>query len=300
MLKTAARTALILGAAAVVAALLPGGAAAALNSPAARPSPPNCGAAIPKPGGGTWTCTFDDEFNGYALDASKWTAITTANSGTNAGGGCFVNSSNNISVLGGQLNLTVRKESRPFTCASPRGNFSTQYTAGQVASYTKFSQTYGRFSVRAKFPAATVAGLQSSLWLWPESNLLNGLAGEIDIAEEYSIYADRAVPYLHYAYDPATMNLTTGVNIVTNNYCMVNNVNAFHEYTVQWTASQMTILFDGQTCLVDNYEPYGPSPFNQPFFLALTQSLGIGANAYNPASTPLPATTSVDWVRVWK
>jgi hypothetical protein len=34
--------------------------------------------------------------------------------------------------------------------------------------------------------------------------------------------------------------------------------------------------------------------------IALTQELGIGGNAFNPASTPLPATTEVDYVRVWR
>jgi hypothetical protein len=31
----------------------------------------------------------------------------------------------------------------------------------------------------------------------------------------------------------------------------------------------------------------------------LTQALGIGANAVT-AATPLPATTQIDWVRVWE
>jgi beta-glucanase (GH16 family) len=287
----------VLGLTVALTALVPGGPAGAAAKPASRPAP-NCGAAISKPSGGTWQCTFDDEFNSF--DSSKWVPITTAASGLSAGGACFEASPNNISVSGGHLNLTVRKESRPFTCTSPNGNYATQYTAGQVATYGTFSQTYGRFSVRAKFPAATVAGLQSSLWLWPQSNMLNGLYGEIDIAEEYSIYADRAVPYLHYLYNPATVNPQTSTNIVTNNYCLVDDVNAFHEYTVEWTPTTMTIRFDDQTCLVDNFAVLGTSPFNQPFFAALTQSLGNGSNAYQAGVTPLPATTSVDWVRVWK
>jgi hypothetical protein len=34
--------------------------------------------------------------------------------------------------------------------------------------------------------------------------------------------------------------------------------------------------------------------------VALSQALGINTNAFNPATTPLPATTSIDYVRVWK
>jgi hypothetical protein len=32
----------------------------------------------------------------------------------------------------------------------------------------------------------------------------------------------------------------------------------------------------------------------------LTQALGIGLNGFTPGTTPLPATTRVDYVRVWK
>jgi hypothetical protein len=60
------------------------------------------------------------------------------------------------------------------------------------------------------------------------------------------------------------------------------------------------VLFDGRTCLLDRYVSLGRSPFDQPFFLALTQTLGIQTNAYRPGRTPLPATMQVDWVRVWK
>jgi len=38
-----------------------------------------------------------------------------------------------------------------------------------------------------------------------------------------------------------------------------------------------------------DYPSTGSEPFNEPFFIALTQS----------SSTPLPATTEVDWVRAW-
>jgi hypothetical protein len=59
---------------------------------------------------------------------------------------------------------------------------------------------------------------------------------------------------------------------------------------------------DGKTCLVDSWNPAAPEvkpdPFNMPFFLNLTEALGIQTNAFT-SSTPLPATTSVDWVRVW-
>lgn len=39
-------------------------------------------------------------------------------------------------------------------------------------------------------------------------------------------------------------------------------------------------------------------PFSRPFFMILTQALGVGANELSQSRTPLPATMRVDWV-VW-
>jgi len=263
------------------------------------------GPTLHKADGAAWTCTFDDEFTGSRLDPAHWMPVTSSVSGLIAGGsgasmGCYTASANNIAVRGGHLDLTARKESRPLSCTSLGGAFSTRYTAGQVASTRRFSQTYGRFAIRAKFPAATVAGLQSTLWLWPQDAAATGLNGEIDVAEEYSRYADRVIPTLHYAYDPTTVDTATDTNVATNYNCMISNVSAFHEYALEWTPTTMTFSYDGKTCLVDNVKAAGPSPFDQPYFVILTQTLGIGTNVFDPARTPLPATTQVDWVRAWK
>ena len=79
-------------------------------------------------------------------------------------------------------------------CHSPKGNFYTYATSGQVTTSGKFAQTYGRFSIRARMPASTVGGIHSALWLWPQSPITTQLLGEIDLAEVYSALNDRAVP----------------------------------------------------------------------------------------------------------
>ena len=267
------------------------------------PPPPDSGACggevVTKADGTPWTCTFDDEFNGTSLDTSMWSPVTTATSGFHSGQECFVNTPNNLSVGDGVLSLTVREEAAPFTCVSSSGtNYTTQYTSGSVTTVGKFSQTYGRFEVNAAFPATAVAGLQSSLWLYPVNALKYGVwpwSGEIDIAEEYSKFADRAIPYIHYV--PNILDLK-----VTNNYCTLNNISAFHDYVAEWTPTTITISYDGKVCTSDSWSPLSlikPAPFDSPFFIALTQALGIGQNLFVPGTTPLPATTKVDYVRVW-
>lgn len=274
-------------------------AAEAKPGPAAVPAKgPSCGTTIAKSTGGNWTCKFADEFGGRGLDTSKWLAQLTSNSGYHSGNECFVDSSNNISVSSGYLKLTVRKEPAPFTCTSPYGDYTTQYTSGTVSTWGKFSQAYGRFEIRAKFPAAKVAGLQSALWLWPQESKYGAwpVSGEIDIAETYSKYPDRAIPFIHY--NQATADLS-----VTNNYCMIADVSAFHSYVAEWTPTTITIKYDGAVCTVHEWNPAAPllkpAPFDQPFIVVLTQALGIVDNAFDPATTPLPATTQIDYVHVW-
>jgi len=272
---------------------------------AAASSAPNCGGQVmAKPGGGDWQCSFDDEFNGTTLNAANWVVQQTATSGytTGAGSGiaCYVDSANNVSVAGGYLNLTVRKEAKPFTCTDPFGNVTTQYTSGMVSSYGLFNQAYGLFEVSAKLPAATVKGLQETLWLWPQNDTKYGRwpgSGEIDFGEFYSQYPTLDIPYIHYNAAATDPN-------VTSYNCTVANESQFNTYGVQWSSSSLTILYNGKTCLVDHSDPaaplVAPEPFDQPFFVALTQALGINTNAFQPGTTPLPATTQVDWVRVWK
>jgi beta-glucanase (GH16 family) len=255
----------------------------------------------PKTTGGDWQCTFVDDFDGTSLDSSKWIPQRTDTSGyTNGQTACFVDSPDNISVSGGELRLTARKEAQPFACWDPWGPFATDYTSGMVSTWDRFSQAYGRFEVRARVSSATVRGLHTAFWLWPVDSSRYGsfpASGEIDFAELYSQYPDRAIPYIHY--NPAVVDPN-----VTNNNCLVSNLAAFHTYAVEWTPSSIKIVYDGHTCLTDSWTPAAPlagsQPFDQPFLISLTQALGVGTNAFDPATTPLPATTEVDYVHVWK
>lgn len=288
-----------------------GGTSSATTSTTTSTSGLSCGGEqIAKPGGGYWTCTFDDEFNqdNNTLDRSKWTVQLTSNSSYTTGEAsaiaCYVDTANNVSVANGYLNLTLRKESAPFTCNDPSGNFTTQYTAGDVSTIYDFSQTYGRFEISAKLPQISVPGVQETLWLWPEAQTYGGneASGEIDFAEFYSEYPTLDIPYIHYPYQAATVNTTTNTNIVTAYNCTIDPTQ-FNTYAVVWEPGTITLSYNGNTCLVDNYLPSNvasPAPFNEPFFIVLTQAIGISTNAFNAATTPLPATMEIQYVRAWK
>jgi beta-glucanase (GH16 family) len=283
------------------------------------------GQEIPKAPGSAhlWDCTFNETFGGTQL-GSRWKPVTTANDVYFSGPwGCFVNSPNNIKVQDGSLRLTARKEAAPLAC--PWLNFdpnaTTPYTAASVTTATKFSQRYGRFEVRAKLPNATISGVQFSFWLWPElmeygpNEGVNGVytprSGEIDIMEWYSSQATLGIPTMHYVGDdapglkPDFQQDGTTANDVTKWDCAIADVTQWHTYTLEWTPTAIKTFHDGQPCLnLTTWNPTNgiskPAPFDKAFNINLTQALG--ADALNPvtASTPLPATTMIDYVYVWK
>jgi beta-glucanase (GH16 family) len=228
------------------------------------------------------------------------TANSAYTTGSGAGTACYVNSPNNVSVSGGYLNLTVRQEAAPFTCQDGPYSFTTNYTSGMVTTSGLFSQAYGMFEVRAKLPASAIQGLQETFWLWPNNSSKYGAAwpdsGEIDFAEFYSQFPALDIPYIHYNAAGNDPNVTA--------YNCAITPGAFSTFGLQWSPGSLTVLDNGQTCLVDHTNPASPltggEPFDQPFFIALTQALGMNTDAFVPGTTPLPATTQVDWVRAWQ
>ena len=271
--------------------------ATAASQPATRLSGPSCGAKIYKANGTAWRCTFSDDFNAATLDGTKWSMQQTAITGMHVGPECLVNSANNVYLSNGALHLTTRKEAAAFTCKNPYGSYTTQYTSGGITTTGKFSQAYGRFEFRAKFPGLKVSGVQTSLWLYPTPQKYGAwpASGEIDVTEFYSQYPDRTIPYIHY-------NTASTSSPVTNWYCKLNPA-LFHTYVAEWTTTGVTITHDKVVCLKHVFNAAAPltspQPFDQPFSVILTQVLGGGTNAFSATTTPLPATTDVDWVRVW-
>lgn len=264
--------------------------AAAMPSRLELPLITGCGTELPKPGGGVWECTFVDEFNGRSLDRTKWVPQTNFATGTSSASSraCHVDDPRNIALKRGTLQLTIRKESTPVMCkGSP-----ADYTSGQVSTYRKFSQQYGRFEARFKNTVTTQAGLQEAFWLWPDDRNPEAFwpdPGEIDVVETYSLNYGLAVPFLHYD----NMGPMPGVNTAWD--CQASR-GVFNTYVLTWTPTTLTIDVNGETCLVNNS---GDAAFQKPYIAAFTAALGTGSNALTP-STPIPATMTVDYLRVWR
>jgi len=253
-----------------------------------------CGPQPAKADGTLWACTLADDFTGTELNRSVWMPQTIFKSGTDTVWACYLDDPSVIAVKDGALNLTVRKLAEPMVCPGNK-NLSTSYVAGMVSTYRLFSQQYGRFEARIKTTLTTTPGLQEAFWLWPDDRYNTAVwpaAGEIDIAETYSQYPDLAIPFLHYtAIDNGGPR--PGLNTAWDCTAYRGQYNTF---TLEWTATQLEILVNGKSCLVNTS---ADPAFQKPYIVAFTQMLGIGGNAATSA-TPLPATMSVDYLRVWK
>jgi beta-glucanase (GH16 family) len=252
-----------------------------------------CGPKAESPGG-QWKCTFADEFSGPELNRSKWSVMTTAQSGFSHASECYVDDPSTVSVARGSLRLAATQLATPAWCGSL---FQTPYQSGMVHTKFSFAQTYGRFEARIRFPGGL--GIHSAWWMWPRDMTYGHMSGEIDIAEHYGAFPSIVSPYVH-AKD------LLGGDRGQGEYCDVDDPEGkFHTYAVEWLPlGGMRFLYDGKICMAfDRWDPgiplSYPQPFDQPFFLVLTQALmDFGTNALTP-TTALPAAMYVDYVRAW-
>ncbi|MEZ0581095.1 family 16 glycosylhydrolase [Nocardioides sp. MH1] len=257
-----------------------------------------CGALLAKPGGGTWTCTFVDEFDGDALDPDKWTTQDTARTGFRSDQTCY-RGAENVAVQDGDLVLEARDAGAEIDCDGPYGEFRTRYTGGLVGTRDHFSQTYGRFEVRAKFPTARTPGVHGGFWMYPV-RLTYGrwpASGEIDVAEWWSNDPTLLLPTLHYR--GRSFHADSGW------HCRVDDPSEFHTYAVEWFPAVIRFAIDGTVCYTRTWRPTPPQalpqPFDKPFGMILNMGVGT-VGGTNPVSgtTPLPATLTVDYAKAWR
>lgn len=271
---------------------------AGAESPAAAPpaavaAAGLCGDPVAKAGGGYWTCVGTEHFSGAELNRSLWTPLSSTGKGTTEA--CNRDSPQTVAVSNGTLRLTVQRATSTLRCPVRWNGTRARYVSGSVSTHQFFNQQYGRFEARIKATPTNYPGLQESFWLWPvpgQDNLTWPAAGEIDISETYSQHPNLSIPFLHYGSND-NGGPVAGLN--TAWHCTAAR-GEFHTYTLEWTADQLAIYVDGAQCLVNTA---GASSFRKRFFIALTQLIGQGGNAYD-GRAPLPATMYVDYVRIWQ
>jgi beta-glucanase (GH16 family) len=237
-----------------------------------------CSSADPAPP--PWQLTWSDEFNGTALDTTKWSYDTGDSFGT---GQLDVDTMDpaNVSVSGGQLNLTARYDGQT-------------YTSGRIETNGHFSQKYGRFEARIQIPQGV--GMWPAFWLlgtdygtvgWPQ-------CGEIDIMENRGADPTTVVGSFH---GPGGDDKTAGYKLPGGGSFSAG----FHTFAVEWEPGVVRwyaddTLYETQSSdLLPRTEPW---VFDHTFFVILDLAVG-GKFGPTDATTVFPQSMLVDYVRIY-
>lgn len=259
---------------------------AAPPAPAGAPPPaaqvPCDGQSPPKQGGGSWQCSWSDEFEGTALSPT-WELIPYG-----LGSACLFDDPEYVQVRDGALQLTARRLPPSHWCTEEYG---LEYGGGGIQTDT-FAQQYGRFEMRARLPAGS--GLWPAFWLLPADD---SYGGEIDVLEVYGGRDQTGDATLHV---PAN-----GPGPKRSCPIRPDPYGAFHTYRVEWSANRMVFSYDDQPCAqFTGLSDAGTAPpaFGPAFDKPYRVLLDLAVQPWWPpdGATVLPSTMSVDYVRVWK
>lgn len=237
---------------------------------------------------------FADEFNGNAVDTSKWQLQT--------GDGCSYGicgwgnnelqtyQSANATVANGVLSITARKQrvgAKAYTSARLR-------TLNMPASG---QWTHGRFEARMKIP--TGGGMWPAFWALPANTTVAWPAsGEIDVQESTGQKHMFALGTIHYGSSNANHQfLTSSIYKQPDSWA-----DAFHVYSVVWTPYKISWYIDDLLYATkvpsDMANPADWTFENYPYYLILNLAVG-GSLGGKVDDAALPQTLQVDYVRVY-
>jgi len=183
------------------------------------------------------------------LRRPSWSPQHNYSPGNTANWSCHQDSPENVSVGSGMLSLTLRKGAQQ-TCGAYRSGETTPYTSGQVSTYGRFSQAYGRFEARIRNTKTSEPGLHEAFWMWPDVRYGSAdnwsSTGEIDITETYPAASNRGLPYLHYTANDNGGPSTVGPNANTSHSCYASR-GVFNTWALTWSPTKIQVSVNG-TC----------------------------------------------------
>jgi beta-glucanase (GH16 family) len=254
---------------------------------------------------GTWNLVWSDEFDGNAIDGSKWVHEVDCNGGGNNEYQCYTSRSENSVVRDGKLIITAKHE---------------HYTAnGQTRDYTSArlrglqAWKYGKVSASIKLPNGK--HLWPAFWMLPQDNVYGQWAasGEIDIMEAKGERINSSSSALHF-----------GGGWPNNRFVMHEQdwgkdlSTGFHEFSVEWNSEWMAFSVDNEEHFRVNltrnwYGGVGPNPYkaegqpwDQKFHLMINMAVaggffkGFPPLSFADADAWADPTYAIDWVRVYE
>ncbi len=226
-----------------------------------------------------WKLVFEDNFDGTALDKSKWKSLlpwagSEDHHWHNDQYASYL-TDEDVTVSSGQLHLACRK----IEIQGKKQKFS--YTAGMIHTSPTFRFKYGYAEVSAQAPMEAGPGLWPAFW-----TLADGWPPEFDIIELWT-----GEPRIHQGYCFAKPR-----GQGWNSYHEKIGPKGFHTYSMEWGPGYIFFLMDGKI----TKRVYGDDVTDKPQYLILNSGVGSGRGNKPPTeATIFPNSFDVDYCRVY-
>jgi len=231
-----------------------------------------------------WRLVWHDEFDGTALDTTKWVRETGGNGWGNGELEFYTNRVENARVENGYLVIEARREA-----------FGNQaYTSARLKTQGLGVWKYGRIEARIQIPRGQ--GLWPAFWMLGDNIPQVGwpTCGEIDIMENIGKEPGRVHGTVH---GPNY----SGANGISSAYSLSTGAFAddFHVFAIEWQPNAIQWFVDStlyKTVLPSDLP--GPWVYDHPFFILLNVAVGGYWPGSPDTTTVFPQTMRVDYVRV--
>jgi beta-glucanase (GH16 family) len=266
--------------AAIAAAIAGTGLAGCATTPAGPPPVrPSMTSTPPSPAPDGWRYLFDEEFDGTALDPTKWQHCYPWGTCTNAANGeAQWYQSSNVEVRDGLLRIVARRE--PAVATVEGGPRNYDWTSGLINTHSSFTMRSGRLEIRAKLPGGRA--VWPAFWLLPADLRY---PPEIDVFELDGSVLGTVTATLH-----DTSGATQHRDARSTDWTA-----DWHTWRLDRTADALTVAIDGAVVgTIDHDVP------TESMYLLLNLAIGGNYVGTPDASTPDGSTLLVDWIRAYE
>ncbi len=272
---------------------------------------------IPELGKDGWYEVFRDDFNGTTLDASiwtysphavRWTSSNAANQALWTSHWC----PDMVTVKDGNVEIRAIQSTNHVCsqgiCPSV-GRFSGGFETRKIVSDPNenkgtadellFSQAYGYFETRVKFPKAE--GLWSAFWLQSSNQRKIGNAGkdgtEIDVFESAFIKNPKNMGHalIWDGYGTQSKSAVKRLDTGTDLY------DGYHTYALKWTPTYYVFYIDGKPTWTTNAGDVSRVKEFLRFTVEMDEGNGDGPQAQKIGLfTDNSSVFYVDYIKVWQ